>query len=295
MTRSAASSLAALVLLGSAAAAAADADPQAAARGEYVLRAANCLSCHTAEGGEPLAGGRALKTPFGIFHSSNITPDAETGIGAWSEEDFVRALREGVSPDARHYFPVFPYTSFAGMRDDDLRDLWAYLRTVPAVAQANRPHEVDPPYSWRWTLGPWKVLNFDRGPLVDDPQRSPAWNRGRYLVEALGHCGECHTPRDWMGAKRAGMALAGAAEGAEGKPAPNITPDPDTGIGGWSKTDLTFFLETGFMPDGDVVGGLMGEVIENSTRHLTKADRDAIAEYLLSLPAIRHDVDGHRH
>lgn len=288
MTSSARNSLAALLVLLAAAPAAAE---PSAERGAYVFRAANCLSCHTAPGGKPLAGGRALKTPFGTFYSSNITPDRTTGIGAWSAEDFVRALRDGVSPAGDHYFPVFPYPSFTRMTEADMRDLWDYLQTVPPVAQAERPHEVDAPYGWRWPLFAWKWLNFERGPLVADPQRSPEWNRGRYLVQALGHCGECHTPRDRLGGLRSAMAMAGTPVGAEGKPAPNITPDQATGIGEWSKGDITFFLETGFKPDGDVVGGLMGEVIENSTKHLTKDDRAAIADYLLSQPPVRNKIE----
>lgn len=290
MRSSARNRLAAVLLALAAAAPAVAADPSAE-RGAYVFRAANCFSCHTAKDGPPLAGGRPLETPFGVFFSSNVTPDAETGIGGWSEADFERALRQGVGPDGRHYYPVFPYPSFTGMSDQDVRDLWAYLRTVPPVRRENQPHAVGAPYGWRWTLAGWKWLNFHRGPLVADPQRSEAWNRGRYLVQALGHCGECHTPRDRLGGPVDGMALAGTPVGAEGRPAPNVTPDEATGIGEWSKGDLTFFLESGFMPDGDVAGGLMGEVITNSTRHLTPEDRAAMAEYLLSLPPVRNRVE----
>ena len=165
------------------------------ARGEYVFHAAGCVGCHTVKLGKRalLAGGRTLKTPFGVFHSPNITPDAEHGIGTWSEADFVRAMRFGVAPDGSHYFPVFPYTSYTRMTDDDLRGLWVYIRSLPPVGQKNKPHQVKPPFGWRFLVAFWKWLYFTLGPFRPDPARSAAWNRGAYLVDVLGHCGECHT------------------------------------------------------------------------------------------------------
>jgi mono/diheme cytochrome c family protein len=232
--------------------------------------------------GALLAGGRALKTPFGTFHAPNITPDRETGIGAWSDEDFLRALREGMSPDGAHLYPAFPYTSYTRMSDDDMLAIKGYIFSLPPVRQENRAHDLDFPFGWRFLLGPWKMLNFTPGAFAADPVRSDSWNRGAYLVEALGHCGECHTPRDALGALNREQWLAGNTEGPEGDKVPNITPDEATGIGSWSKGQITGVLRTGLLPDGDVVGSGMGEVVNNGTSRLTDEDRAAIAEYLQS-------------
>ncbi len=256
-------------------------------RGAYIFAAADCGACHTnvKEKGPLLAGGRPLKTPFGIFYTPNITPDPETGIGRWSDADFTRALREGVSPGDDHYFPVFPYPSFTNMTDQDILDLKAYIFSLPAVSQPNRDHEIDFPFGWRFTVWFWKQMNFTEGSFVADPARSAEWNRGAYLVEALAHCGECHTPRGWLGGVDASLAMSGTTAGPEGQKVPNITPDMDTGIGGWSPKDVVRVLRTGQLPDGDFVGSMMGEVV-NGTSKLTNADRQAIAAYLQSLPAI---------
>lgn len=272
--------------------AAAASEDEAVARGAYLFRAANCLGCHTdrAAKGAPLAGGRALRTPFGTFYSPNITPDRETGIGAWGEDDFRRAMTHGLSPTGAPYYPVFPYPSFTRMTDADVADLWAFLRTVPAVRQNNKVHRLDPPFGWRPGLRIWRSLYFDPGPAEPPPQGSKEWRRGRYLVAALGHCGECHTPRGRLGNPLPEMEMAGSADGAEGKPVPNITPDVATGIGDWSARDIAFYLETGFRPDGDVAGGIMAEIIETSTSHLTAADRAAIAVYLKGLASVEHKV-----
>lgn len=271
--------------------AAADAGP-AAARGAYLLAAAGCAGCHTDVKGQgpPLAGGRALKTPFGTFYGPNITPDPELGIGKWSFADFRRAMRFGRAPDGGHYFPVFPYPSFTGMTDADLADMWAYLREVPPVARRNRPHDVAFPFSWRLPMAGWKWLFFDPGPFVPDPARSSEWNRGAYLVRAVAHCGECHTPRDRLGVLDRARHLAGTAAGPDGGPVPNITSDPETGIGRWTVADVTYLLAIGLLPDGDVVGDSMGEVVENGTSKLTDADRAAIAAYLLSVAPVRNKV-----
>ncbi len=268
------------------------ASSQAAERGARLFWAAGGCGCHTdrAQGGAEMAGGRAIATPFGTFYSTNITPDPQTGIGNWSDADFVRAMRQGIGPQGQHYFPVFPYPAFSGMTDPDLRDLKAYLFSLPAVRQPNRPHDVPPPFAWRWSVGFWKWLNFTRWEHVPDPSRSAAWNRGAYLVRALGHCGECHTPRNLLGGSRDSMWLAGARDGPEGELAPNITPDADTGIGEWSVADIAWFLETGLKPDGDDTQGLMAEAIEHGYAHLPGADREAIAAYLLTVPAISNRV-----
>jgi len=261
-----------------------------------VFHAAGGCSCHTdrAGGGAPLAGGRAIKVPFGTFYSTNITPDRETGIGAWSERDFVRSMRDGVAPDGTHYFPVFPYTSFTHMTDGDLADLWAYLRAQPAVPLANRPHEIGAPYRWRVLLPLWKWLYFSAGPLGPDPAKPAEWNRGAYLANGPGHCSECHTPRNRFGATREALRLAGATDGPEGEAAPNITPDAETGIGKWKKQDVVWLLQTGRKPDGDDVQGLMGEEIDLGYQHLPAEDLEAIAAYLLSLPPIRHQIEKKR-
>ena len=268
------------------------ADEAAVVRGKYVFDAAGCAGCHTdtKNKGRLLAGGRALKTRFGVFYSPNITPHAEHGIGAWSDEDFLRALRHGVAPDGSHYFPVFPYTSYTGIADADLGDLKAYIFSLPAVARPNQPHEAGPPFGWRFLVPFWKWLNFTPGPFAPDPGRDEAWNRGAYLVEALGHCGECHTPRDTLGAAIPDMKLAGAPSGPEGGVVPNITPDEKTGIGGWSASDLISLFKMGMKPDFDFVGGAMGEVVANSTSRLGDTDLAAVIAYLRSLVPIRHEI-----
>ena len=261
--------------------AAAQGDPK---RGEYLVKAGGCAGCHTEEkeGAKPFAGGRALKTPFGTFYGPNITPDAKAGIGRWTEADFSRAMREGVRPDGANLFPAFPYTSFTKITDADLRDLWAYLRTLPPSDKASRKHDLQTPYGWRWLVTPWKWLYFDPGPFKPDPAASESVNRGAYLVEALGHCGECHTPRNALGGPRHDRHLAGG-KGPEGKGVPNITP---TKLKNWSDAELKEFLQTGFTPDGDIANKTMGEVIRNTTGQLTPADLAAMVAYLRTLPAI---------
>ena len=265
--------------------------PDQVQRGAYLFRATGNCGCHTvpatekAPAGPFLAGGRAVHTPFGIYYSTNLTPDPETGLGRWREEDFLRAMMEGVSPTGQHYFPAFPYTSFTHIHPDDLRAMWAYLRPVPPVRQANRPHGVWPPCSWRWPLGVWKWLNFRPGEYQPRSDRGESWNRGAYLVQALGHCGECHSPRDLSGGLKMKKFLTGG-EHLSPKPvvAANLTPDVKTGLGGWSNTDLVWLLQTGFRPNGNDVQGVMLEMIENGYQHLTREDLHAIGEYLLSLP-----------
>jgi mono/diheme cytochrome c family protein len=256
-----------------------------AERGAYVVRMGGCASCHTdsANQGAFLAGGRSLATPFGRFYTSNITPDPETGIGGWSTGEFVQAMTRGVAPDGHDYYPAFPYTSYANMTMQDLADLKAYLDTIEPVVNPVPPHELAFPYSLRPLLKPWKAIFFRANGIEPDPDQSASWNRGAYLVQGPGHCGECHTPRNQLGARDGSRYLAGTRDGPDGKPVPNITPHPDDGIGGWSATDVSFALQTGILPDGDVLGGAMSEVVRDSTGHLTPEDRAAIAEYLLSV------------
>jgi len=257
-------------------------------RGEYVLAMGGCVACHTDQkgGGALLAGGRALATPFGTFFSSNITPDPEAGIGGWTLGEFVRAMREGISPDGRHYYPAFPYPSYAKMTDQDLADLKAYLDTVAPVGDAVRDHDIGFPFNIRQTLVGWKLLFFEgAAPFTPDPAQSERWNRGAYLVRGPGHCGECHTPRNILGGPDEDRYLAGNPVGAEGEATPNITPH-ETGIADWSAVDLTFSLESGLTPDYDSFGSGMGEVVNEGTSKLTGEDREAIAEFLLSLPPV---------
>jgi len=287
------SAAALLGLLGPASALAADprsADP--VERGEYVFQAGGCLECHTDIKGKgpELAGGRALESPFGTFYSPNITPHAETGIGRWTPEQFAAALRHGERPDGAAYYPAFPYTSYTGMTDADIADLWAYLKSRPAVEKANPEHDLPPPFAWRWTLRVWRGMFFEDARFAPDPTKPEAWNRGAYLANVLGHCAECHTPRNLMGARDDDMAYAGNAEGPGGEAVPNITPHPETGIGNWSEDDIVTLLEMGMTPDGDFVGGEMALVVENSTAKLTDEDRRAIAIYLKSLAPLENAV-----
>ena len=261
-------------------------------RGAYLTRAGGCISCHTDKKSEgaTLAGGRALKTPFGTVYSPNITPDRETGIGAWSDEDFLNALQSGLNPDGDHYFPAFPYTTYTKMSDADALAIKAYLFSLEPVSRENREHELQAPFGWRWTIGPWKELYFNEGRFESDPERDEGWNRGAYLVEALAHCSECHTPRNSAGALDREMWMAGTEDGPEGRSASNITSDPETGIGGWSEKKLAFFLKTGTKPDYERAKNLMAEAIEEGLSHLSDDDLAAIALYIKSLPPIEHHL-----
>lgn len=261
-------------------------------RGAYLARAGGCISCHTDKTakGAALAGGRALETPFGIFYSPNVTPDRETGIGDWSDEDFLNAVQRGVRPDGAHYYPAFPYTTYTMMQDADALAIKAYLFSLNPVTQENRAHDVGPPFAWRWTIGPWKELYFQEGRFEPDPNQDEVWNRGAYLVEALAHCSECHTPRTLAGAPDRSMWMAGAQDGPEGKVASNITPDKETGIGGWSVDKLAFFLKTGTKPDYETAKDLMDEAIEDGLSHLSDDDLKAIAHYIKSLPPVSNHV-----
>lgn len=263
-------------------------DADAVTRGAYLAHAANCVGCHTDKkhDGRPFAGGGEVPTPFGVYYSRNITPDSEHGIGAWSDADFLRALRQGVSPSGAHYFPAFPFPSFTGMTDHDILDIRAYLLTQQPAPVANKPHAVPFPYDVRSTMVVWRLLYFTEGPLAPDPSQSPEWNRGSYLANAVSHCAECHTPRNFLGALEKGRSFGGAKlAGADGKRAPNITPDSANGIGKWSLDDIAAVLKRGMTPDGDFVAAPMSEVVEGTAK-LTDADRRAIAVYLKSLPAL---------
>ena len=264
-----------------------------AKRGEYLAKAGGCIGCHTVEAKEgskdkpvALAGGRALKTPFGTFYGPNITPHAEAGIGKWSEADFMRAMREGRRPDGAHYYPAFPYTSFTRISDGDLRDLWAYLRALKPAEQPSKPHELGFFFRWRFLLVFWKWFFFTPGPFVADAGKSAALNRGAYLVQALGHCGECHTPRNFLGGLKKDRALAGGKLDEGKSPpvnAPNLTP---TRLKRYGDGELKDILTSGLYPDGDIMGETMAEVVKNTTSQLTPADLDALIAFLRGLPAL---------
>jgi mono/diheme cytochrome c family protein len=260
-------------------------------RGRYLAQAANCISCHTAAGGRPFAGGRAFETPYrfiGRLHSSNITPDRDTGLGLWTEADFIRAMRTGIARDGRHLFPAFPYTSFTKLSSADLKALYAFLRTVPAV-------RATPPansfwFRQRWAMVLWNALFFDAGEFVAVAGQSPEWNRGNYLVEALGHCGACHTPRNWLLAERSNARLSGGIsidEVAPGKAriwsASNLTA-AKSGLERWTEVELRQYLKTGNNRWAGPLGP-MNEVIANSLQYLTPADIAAMATYIKSVVA----------
>ena len=253
-------------------------------RGEYLLYAGGCISCHTEDSDEavPLAGGRAMETPFGTFYSPNITPDAATGIGNWSDDEFVSAFWEGVSPEGEHYFPAFPFTSYTGVSREDLLAIKAYLFSLEPVRYESKEHDLAWYMSTRLAAGAWKELNFDSARFAPDTTQDEQWNRGAYLVRHLGHCGECHTPRSSLGVVQRDLEMAGSRLGDER--IANITQHRVDGIGRWSTSDIEYFLDIGMLPDGDFAGSSMGDVIEDNTSKLTREDRLAIAAYLKSVP-----------
>ena len=264
--------------------------PPDVANGEYIFWAGGCASCHAAPGAKgddllKLAGGLVLASPFGDFHVPNISPDPATGIGGWTTLDFVNAMKRGVGRDGVHLYPAFPYTSYQRMRFEDIIDLKAYLDTLPAVENAVPPTALAFPFNIRRGLGLWQLLYVDGETFVPDPAASDAVNRGAYLVEAAGHCTECHCPRNFYGGIIDSREYSGAPlAGGEGS-APNITPDTETGIGTWSVAEIVGLFKTGFLPDFDVVGGDMAEVQRNLAK-LTAEDQKAMAEFLKTLPAI---------
>jgi mono/diheme cytochrome c family protein len=252
-------------------------------RGEVVFWAGGCASCHMAPGSEgaavyDLVGGEKFPSPFGTFIAPNISPDPDYGIGGWTEQDLANAMMRGVSPEGQHYFPVFPYASFAKAERQDIVDLYAYLMTLPAIAVPSQPHEVGFPFNIRRSLGGWKLLFFNDDWVLSG-DLSAEETRGRYLVEALAHCGECHTPRNALGGMELDRWLAGGpVPGGKGS-FPNITPAKLD----WSGADIAEYLTSGFTPDYDSAGGHMALVVENMAR-LPASDRAAIAAYLLRVP-----------
>jgi len=255
------------------------------ANGREMFYAGGCTACHATPGQDDksrLGGGFALKSPFGTFYVPNISPDPDDGIGKWSEADFVTAMQKGTSPDGRHYFPAFPYSSYQRMRVEDLRDLFAHLKTLPAVKGRVRDHDMAFPFNIRRLVGGWKFLFLDGKPFVPDASKSAAWNRGAYLVNGPGHCAECHSPRNPLGGIIAAQRFAGGPNPEGEGWIPNIT---QRGISDYSEKDLAYLFETGNTPEGDSVGGSMTAVVRN-TAQLTAEDRAAMAAYIKSLPPI---------
>jgi mono/diheme cytochrome c family protein len=285
MRSQAAATCGALVVALCFAATPARAEFDAAARGAYLAAAAGCDRCHTdiENKGQPYAGGRRLKTAFGTIPTPNITPDLATGIGRWSRSDFVRAMRWGIAPDDSHYVSAFPYPFYNRLRESDLADLKTFLDGLPAVVRVSRAGADSLALVERTRDAVAMISDHFAGPWQPDPAKDAVWNRGAYLVATIGRCGDCHTPRTVLGAPDPERFLGGVAAGRGGRKVPNITPDPDTGIGKWSLNDIVDLLTTGAMPSGDFVGGGMAEIVDNTSR-LNDADRRAIAVYLRDLP-----------
>jgi len=254
------------------------------ARGEYLAQAGDCTACHTVKGGKPFAGGFAFKLPFGTLYSSNITPDKETGIGAWSDADFLKAVREGVTPDGTHLYPAFPYTSYTMMTDEDVLAVKAYLFSLAPVQQANRPNTFSFPYNQRWLMAFWSAFFNPNERYRPNTAQSAQWNRGAYIAEAMAHCGDCHTPRSLTQAMDHRKKFSGAI--AAGWKAYNITPDKETGIGAWSDDTVAQYLHTGHVEGYGTASGPMGEAVDNSLQHLAPEDIDALVVYLRTVPAL---------
>jgi mono/diheme cytochrome c family protein len=255
------------------------------ANGLTAFNAGGCSSCHAVPG-QPdrlrLGGGLAIPSPFGTFYAPNISSDPVDGIGRWTEAEFVDAVTKGISPAGFHYFPAFPYPSYQHAKVEDVRDLFAYLKTLAAVSGKVRDHDVPFPFNVRRNIGIWKLLFMDGKPFMPDAAHSVQWNRGAYLVNSLGHCAECHSPRNLLGGIVTAQRFAGGPNPEGEGWVSNIT---QKGLGEWSAKDIEYLLETGQTPDGDSVGGAMVRVIKN-TSQLNPEDRAAIAEYLKSLPPV---------
>ncbi|MCC2956343.1 cytochrome c [Massilia sp. IC2-477] len=255
--------------------------PENIARGAYLARAGDCIACHTARGGAEYAGGRALDTPFGRLYGPNLTPDMETGIGAWSADDFWNALHNGKSRDGRLLYPAFPYTNYTKVSRADSDALYAYFRSLAPQRQPNRPHELDFPYDQQALLAGWRLLYFKPATFTPQPQRGLEWNRGAYLVEGLGHCSACHSTRNRLGAS--GETLSGGLIPTIGWYAPSLTASGEAGLGDWDKQHIVALLQTGISPRGSATGP-MAEVVARSLQHLSPNDLGAMATYLKSLP-----------
>jgi mono/diheme cytochrome c family protein len=253
-------------------------------RGRYLTEAADCVVCHTAPGGQPFAGGLAFKTPFGTLYSPNITADKDTGIGAWSDDDFIRAVHKGVAKDGSNLYPAFPYESYTLMTDDDVRAIKAYLFSLPPVRATAPANALGFPFNQRWLMAFWSAFYNPDQRFMPHTDRSPEWNRGAYLVEALAHCGDCHTPRNLGQALNNRRKFAGAL--TNGWRAYNLTPDRGSGIGAWSDDEVASYLSTGHTDGHGTAGGPMADVVDASLSKLEPADIRAIVTYLRSVPPL---------
>lgn len=253
-------------------------------RGEYLARVGDCVACHTADKSRPFAGGLPIGTPFGTLYTPNITPDPGTGIGRWTDADFLRAMQEGIGKEGEHLYPAFPYTEYTRVAESDLLAIRAYLKTLAPIHYTPPRSDLNFPFNQRWLMFFWKLFNFHEGRFVPDPKQSPQWNRGAYLVEGLAHCEECHTPRNFMQGLQSSDRLSGEVQA--GWRAFNITPDKAGGIGNWSDDDLVHYLATGVAPGRANAAGPMADVVANSTQYMTPDDLRSIGVYLRSVPAV---------
>jgi alcohol dehydrogenase (quinone), cytochrome c subunit len=279
---------AALLVLSASTAAHAQGAEAPAGKGEYLARAGDCISCHSVRGGRAFAGGLRMGSPLGVIYSTNITPDPDTGIGNYSLEDFDRAVRSGIAKDGHHLYPAMPYPSYAKITNDDVQALYTFfMKDVPPVKQANKPNEIPGYLAARWPLAIWNTIFARSGAYVARPDHDPSWNRGAYLVEGLGHCGACHSPRGWAFQEKALDSESSAyLQGAEldAWSAPSLRGDLRTGLGGWSQDDIAAFLKTGHNEKGVAFGSML-DVVNNSTPYLSDDDIRAMAAFLKSLPA----------
>jgi mono/diheme cytochrome c family protein len=262
-------------------AAASEPSPEMIAHGQALVVAGDCASCHTADPAKPFAGGKRIDTPFGGIYAPNLTPDRDTGIGAWTDADFTRALRFGIAPDGSNYYPAFPYPYFTKMTKDDTLAIRAYLATQPPVTNRVKPPELRWPFNYRFLMRAWNYLFFKPGLFEPDQFKSTAWNRGGYLVTGLGHCGACHTPKNYLGADKAKLAFSGNEVG--GWFAPRLDSAARSGLKSWSVEDITEYLQSGRNAKSHA-DGLMAEVVVNSTSKMSDADVRAMAVYLKNLP-----------
>ncbi|MDD0837427.1 cytochrome c [Curvibacter sp. HBC61] len=259
------------------------ASAQQVAQGAYLARVGNCMACHTVPGGAPFAGGRGIETPFGVVYSSNLTPDEATGLGRWNADHFWRAMHHGRSRDGRLLYPAFPYTEYTRVSRSDSDALYAYLRSLPAVAQPNRDPALDWPYRTQAALAVWRALYFKPEPWEPEPAQTPLWNRGAYLVQGLGHCATCHTPRDALGGLDRSRPLTGQMLTAQRWYAPSLVDPAEAGLMGWSAEQAARLLRSG-VNDHAVVTGPMAEVVFRSTQYLGESDLNAMVHYLQALP-----------
>jgi mono/diheme cytochrome c family protein len=269
------------------AALAAEPSPELIAYGKTLVEAGDCAGCHTADAAKPFAGGKRIETPFGAIYAPNLTPDRETGIGAWTDANFTRALRFGIAPDGSNYYPAFPYPYFTRMTKDDTLAIRAYLGTLAPVANRNKPPELRWPFGYRGLMRIWNAMFFKPGLFEPDQSQSAAWNRGGYLVTGLGHCGACHTPKNYFGADKQAQALSGGE--VDGWYAPRLDGAARTGLKSWNVEDITEYLQSGRNAKSHA-SGLMAEVVVGSTSKMSDADVRAIAVYLKSLPPARRET-----